>query len=1399
MSFTHLHVSSSFSAHYGVDRPEVLAQAAASQGGWALACTERDGLYGAVKHVGACLSSGLAPVLGVSLSLLGHARPSRVLILARGSAREGASGNPWEQEGAEPCAPGEGYSALCALITQAHASGAPSDGGLGGLRDLGAKERHTGRRPAPAVGRSPDPQHPAGITEAQLGQACAPRGESAPPLTVLLGPDSNVGQAVMRRDYAGARRLLRAWKALLPAGALGIELVTHLARPGTPYSTAHAVRLLRLARESGVPAILSNAARYADPDGAATADVLDAVRLIAPLGQGESLEGGAQVNGQGWLKDPRDMNALAAEIAREYGHGSSEAHRILGETHALAEVSALDPVPDLGWGVAVVPEASVLGLSGAPQAELVARCEAGVTRLFPHGTPSKEYGVRGVAGLRERLDDELEVIGDLGFAGYFLTVATATDLIRDLGVRSAARGSGASSLVAYLSGISHVNPLAHELLFERFLSRDRTSLPDIDVDVESAQRHRVYRELFRRFGSERTTLMSMQNAYRARGAVRDAGTALGLGGEDVDQLAKGLWRFSASSFREAIDTMPELRPLAQRLERDRAVGGHQVDLLVDLTERLDRLPRHISMHPCGVILSDARLLERTPVQASGLGLPMSQFDKHDMDPMGLLKLDVLGVRMQSTIAYTLEEIERIHGSGQAVYAAGQHDRVSMSAWYEGRREFSGVVRRVPDGAGAPDGMWIDPAAAGTTAAGSVPWPAATAAGPSAGPFAGPGSRAETGPHGVGPCLPAWLGEEGAIDLSTVPLDDEATYEMIRTTNTLGVFQIESPGQRELIGKLAPQEFNDLIIDISLFRPGPMQSDMVRPFLEQRHGFAEEAYPHPDLAPILAETHGVVVFHEQVLRMLDVMTGCGLAQADVLRRRLGDPRKEPQVERFFRAATHRRGYPLDIIDRVWATLAAFGSFGFCKAHGAAFAVPTYHSAWLKTHHPEAFMAGLFEHDPGMYPRRLLIAEARRLGIPLLPIDVNRSRLSFRVEEIPGAPGVEAVPGVRASGKLGVRLALGLVSSLSEAEAARLEAGAPYESVADVRDRARPTRTNLRRLAQLGALDSFLVPGRGNRSDLVHHLDAQRDGALSGSGADRAQGASRARRPARRQVDGQMPLPLGLDLETSALAPMFPEATPSQQVRTELDLTAADLSGHLMGAHHAFLDRVGATPSDRLLGLRSGSRVLVAGVRVATQTPPMRSGERVVFLSLDDGHGCVDIAFFTQAQHQTGPLLFSSRLMLVEGVTRRTGPRAVSVQALTAWDLTDPAAELPGPDYLERTEGEWRAALRRPAAELSVPHEGGGWYRGIIRAGSKGATAAELAPAGALAPGRSGMPDAGGAGRRTGARERVGAAAGRPAGWKPVPWRPGDGSDATGGGKEGLGALGEARTKRAGGMG
>ncbi|WP_186759691.1 DNA polymerase III subunit alpha [Arthrobacter alpinus] len=1131
--FVHLHTASAYSAHYGVSWPEELVQAAIADGADAVASTDRDGLYGAVKHVKACMAAGIDPLLGVDLAVLdmvdlGAGRQAlvesgRVVILAHGRQSLPA---------------GAGYAALCRLISTAHAR----------------------------------PKGPVGLTLAELAAGVLDPESREPALTVLLGPFSDVGKAMNGRKYLLPRSKFRAWNTAMPPGTLAVEILSHLSAPGTPLSTAHAVRMLKLAEEFDVPAVLSNAVRYSSEDDAPTADVLDAARAIAPLRQVHDL----QPTGQGWLKSAGQMRKVAQEIVHQGGFDTAELTQLWTNTHQLADKCRLDPSADLGWKTPTTPEASVMGLTQAPSAELWQRTHAGLEHRFP--------GLRGqqLQAVQHRLTTELDTINELGFASYFLTVAEVSEMIRTMGVRRAARGSGASSLVNYLLGISAVDPIANDLLFERFLSRDRSTLPDIDLDVESAQRHKVYHKIFERFGSQRVTLMSMQNGYRARGAVRDAGLALGMEQGEIDGIAKELWRFSASSFREALAEKPELREFAARVERSRlgGKGEGQLDLLVDLTERLDRLPRHISMHPCGVILGDSKLLNRTPVQASGMGLPMSQFDKHDMDAMGMLKLDVLGVRMQSAMAYAVREIIRLHPSKAQVVEAGKHP--------------------------------VDEQGQG----------------------------------------PAYVSEAGHLDLDAIPLDDEPTFELIRSTHTLGCFQIESPGQRELVGKMAPREFSDLVIDISLFRPGPMKSNMVKPFLEYRAGFAPAHYAHPDLVPALQETHGVTVFHEQVLRTFRVMTGCSLSQADEHRRRLGNPAQEPAVEKDFRDKSAGRGYSQAVIEEVWGTLAAFGSFGFCKAHGAAFAVPTYQSAWLKAHHPAEFLAGLWEHDPGMYPRRLLVAEARRMGIPILPLDINASTGEYRAERTQAVTGTKPVTGIR--------LSLADVYGLSGAELRRIVAGQPYDSLADLRERAKVSLPILKRLAQLGALDSLqqsaqrISGNTANRADLIAHVNSLP-----------------ALKPGKRNepMVGQLHFPLG-ELELGTLPALLPAPTVEQTVRTELDLLSLDASAHLMDSYAPLLSRLGVTRAEGLLGLRNNTEVLVAGVRVATQTPPMRGGKRVVFISLDDGTGCVDATFFTEAQEKSGPLLFGTRMLLIRGLTRRTGPRGISLQALEAWDLSQP---------------------------------------------------------------------------------------------------------------------------------
>ncbi|MFI9065444.1 DNA polymerase III subunit alpha [Streptomyces sp. NPDC053429] len=1105
--FTHLHTVSGFSMRYGGSHPERLAERAAERGMDALALTDRDTLAGTVRFARAAAEAGIRPLFGVDLGVAGSPAATVRADSAEASSRRRnpVRGGAFVDESAARAVflardGATGWAELCRMITAAHA-GAP-DVPLLPWEEL--------------------------------------RGASG--VYVLLGPGSEVGRALAAGRPDRAARLLAPWREVY-GDDLRLEAVHH-GRTGTgPGSLRLAARTVGFAAEQGVPAVLTNAVRYADPGQGPVADVLDASRRLVPVDPRKPLD-----SGERWIKDPAAMAENADLIARAAGLGPADARRLLAETRRTAEACVVDPEDDLGIGSVHFPEARLVGAAHrTAQRVLASRAAAGMV-------------LRGYAGERrywERMHEELDVIAYHGFASYFLTVAQVVDDVRQMGIRVAARGSGAGSLVNHLLGIAHADPLANGLLMERFLSKRRRVLPDIDIDVESARRLEVYRRIIDRFGAERVATVSMPETYRVRHAVRDVGAALSMDPATVDRLAKAFPHIRARDARAALAELPELQ----------GVRGESHGRLWELVEALDGLPRGIAMHPCGVLLSDASLLARTPVvPSSGEGFPMSQFDKDDVEELGLLKLDVLGVRMQSAMAHAVAELRR---------ATGQ--------------------------------------------------------------------------------------ELDLDDPAQVPPGDGATYELIRSAETLGCFQIESPGQRDLVGRLQPATFHDLVVDISLFRPGPVAADMVRPFIEARHGRAPARFPHPDLADALRETYGVVVFHEQIIEIVHVMTGCGRDEADRVRRGLSDPDSQGRIKVWFAATARARGYSPEVIARTWEIVEAFGSYGFCKAHAVAFAVPTYQSAWLKAHHPAAFYAGLLTHDPGMYPKRLLLADARRRGVPVLPLDVNRSSVRHRIELVSEVPPL-----------WGLRLALADVHGISEAEASRIEAGQPYASLRDFWDRAHPGRPVAERLAQVGALDAF----GANRRDLLLHLSE-----LHG-----AQRAADAR--------GSAQLPLGGGRSTAAVG--LPDLSEAERLSAELGVLGMDTSRHLMADHHAFLAELGVVPARRLRDTEHGRTVLVAGAKAATQTPPIRSGRRVIFTTLDDGTGLVDLAFFDDSHEACAHTVFHSFLLLVRGVVQRRGPQSLSIVGAAAWNLAE-LVELRAQSGLEAVT----ARLSEPVREGTEP--------------------------------------------------------------------------------------------------
>jgi error-prone DNA polymerase len=991
-----------------------------------------------------------------------------------------------------------------------------------------------------------------------IEQICA----HAAGMTVLLGPRSHPGRlAVAGRVDAAARLAAPFREAFGPDRC--VVAVEHRLEAG---SATEIRTILRFAEKLDAVAVATNPVRYLVPDDAFLADALECMRAIVPVASNNV----SRTNAEGWLKPSAEMRALFAERPD-----------LCDATLEVAERCTFD----LGLKQVHFPDFPIPGGRSA-DAVLAERCWRGV----------HERDMKQDERLRDRLHHELSMIRQMGYAAYFLTVAEIVADVKAMGIMAACRGSAAGSLVCYLTGISDVDALRHDLAFERFLNPMRDELPDVDIDVESARREDVYDMILSRHGQERAACVAMIDTFRARAAIREVGKALGLPEVEVGMVAKAFPHISARNIRDGLEHLPELNGINLPMR--------QLELLFRVAERLDGFPRHIALHPCGIVLSSHDLVDRVPLERSANGHQMAQADKDDVEELGYLKLDILGVRMLSSMRHALDEIARTTGE--------------------------------------------------------------------------------------------------KVDLDRIALDDRPTFDLIRASDTLGCFQIESPGQRELLQRLQPDRWEDLIVDISLFRPGPVKSDMIRPYLSRRMTLEQPSYIHPGLRPALKETFGVIVYHEQVMRTLAALAGYSLTEADHVRRHLDREDLLPGFQRDFLERATARGVAREAAEKTWDAVAQFASFGFCKAHAAAFAVPTYRSAWLKANYPAHFLAGVLTHDPGMYPRRLILDDVRRHGIPILQLDVNHSEPEYVVEEVgsvgsrsrcadgaddtapsDGSAGARAASPTRVprpslidvssaptaqrgrhpDPTYAIRLALQDVHGISDAEiqsilAARAER--PFRDVGDFLRRTTVSRPVAEALAHAGGFDALTGSGTNRRGHLYDAItiDAPREG-------------------------DQLTL-------ADAVAPThrFPEYTDAEVVRAELEVLGLDVTRHLVSFFEPLLTDLGVTRAKDLHRCRQDAWVMVAGVKIASQTPAVRSGQRIIFVSLDDTTGPIEVTVFESVQPKVAKTVFHAYALAVWGQLRRTGVKGMSVTAEDVWDLT----EL----HRARGGGRLREAMAGPTA-------------------------------------------------------------------------------------------------------
>ncbi len=753
----------------------------------------------------------------------------------------------------------------------------------------------------------------------------------------------------------------------------------------------------------------------------------------------------------------------------------------------------------------------------------------------------ERYPASARARASERLREELELIAELGLSGFFLLHWEVLELAREIALevrgpdspRSAlppgrGRGSSVGSIVCYLTGLSHVDPVAADLSLGRFLNRELASVPDIDLDFPRDIRERLIVAVTERYGREHAALVASFSTYHSRGAIRDLGKALGLPFAELERLAR-LTDGNPYRVEEEIARLPD-GPRKLASARWRSLG--------ELAREIAGLPRHVSQHPGGMVISSRPLVELVPVQPAAMaGRQLCQWDKDSCADAGFLKIDLLGLGMLSAVEDCVEQIARLRGE--------------------------------------------------------------------------------------------------PIDLSRIPLDDRAVYEEIQRADTVGVFQIESRAQMQMLLRTRPENLDDLTIEVALVRPGPIQGGAVHPYIERRQRLRENPsyvpeVDHPSLAEPLRETLGVVVFQDQVLEVAIALAGFTVGEAEGLRRAMSRKRSHEALEAMrdrFVAGARERGVGEELANRVYDKLAAFSGFGFPKSHSAAFALLAYQSAWLRHHYPAEFLCALLNAQPmGFYPPASLVRDGQRRGVRVLPPDVRRSGARCAVEE--GA----------------VRIGLGFIQSIGEPEAEALVAEQPYADVGDLARRAPVDRAALEALVRSGACDRF-----GERRALLWELGLVLRPQSAGGG------------------NRQLVLPL----EPTAETPELPSETPWEQMLADYGTTGLSVGPHPLGLLRPHLPGE-VVPSAELRG-HPGGEIAVAGLAVARQRPSTANG--VVFMLLEDETGQVNLIVPPPVYERFRPLVRGEPLLLARGRLERSGSN-LNVLVRTLESLGPLAREVSG---------------------------------------------------------------------------------------------------------------------------
>ncbi|MBL37090.1 MAG: DNA polymerase III subunit alpha [Xanthomonadales bacterium] len=942
-------------------------------------------------------------------------------------------------------------------------------------------------------------------------------------LIVLLGWSSDVGQALIGGHFEEARRRLVAWHKEFPD-----RLYIELQRTGRTAESRAENGLLALASELQLPVVATNDVRFP------AADQFLAHEARVCIHQSRLLDDKHRPHefvDQQYLKSPAEMAELFSDLPVA-----------LDNTVELAKRLNLD----LKMGEYVLPDFPVPEGENADdflKRKTLEGLEARLARYGPaDGHTEDDY--------RERVRTELEVIVTMGFSGYFLIVADFIAWARNNDVPvGPGRGSGAGSLVAWCIGITDPDPLRYDLLFERFLNPERVSMPDFDIDFCVEGRDRVIDYVAEHYGRDRVSQIITYGTLAAKAAVRDCGRVLGYNYGFVDSIAKLIPLQLDITLKKALKQEPELK---QRFDSEDDTRS-----IMELALQLEGVARNAGKHAGGVVIAPGPLTDFAPLYTDPrTGSVVTQFDKNDVEAVGLVKFDFLGLRNLTIIDWALKSVNR--------------------------------QRR---------GENQDP-----------------------------------------------------ISLDDLPLDDADTFKLLQKAHTTAVFQLESRGMKDLLRKLVPDSFDDIVAAVALFRPGPLDAGMVDDYVERKHGRATVNYPHPLTEPILKPTYGVILYQEQVMQIAQVVGGYTLGAADLLRRAMGKKDRDlmAQQRAIFVDGAADQGLRADEAESLFGLIETFAGYGFNKSHSVAYALVAYQTAWLKAHYPAEFMAAVLSADLDKTDKIAnLIEDCRAMQLEVRPPDVNRSQWRFEVEDGVIRYGLGAVKGV---GEGAIEAILAARDKLGRFESL----GALLREV----ELARMTRKTMETLVRAGALDSI----HANRSALLQALpdawsSAERHQADSAAGQASLFGAPAGGN----QVIEDEPLP-----EVASW-------TSRQRLRAERETLGLYLSGHPMDD---LVDEVGGFTTCRLgdignrfgdaepsRGRRPGLPMTLAGLIVTMRRRPGKGA----FVAIDDGSGRIEVAVFDRTLADCADLLVSDEIIIASGKVEiddfNGGYRMVAEQVLS----------------------------------------------------------------------------------------------------------------------------------------